>query len=171
MERSSSASTSNSGSVDRGGGFALAHDAFGRLSLVDTDGVRHEAVEPVRGFPISDPDRWISICDIQGRELAFVEDLNTLPAETRTVLERDLARREFVPLIRRILSVPADTEPTQWEVETDRGPTHFMLNTSDDVRRLSADRALVIDSQGVRYLVDDLGQLDTASRRILERYL
>ena len=86
-------------------------------------------------------------------------------------MERDLARREFVPLIRRILSVPADTEPTQWEVETDRGTTHFMLNTSDDVRRLSADRALVIDSQGVRYLVDDLSQLDATSRRILERYL
>ena len=171
MEISSGASTSNTSSADKSDGIVLAHDAFGRLVLVDADGVRHESVEPVRGFPISDPDRWISICDAQGRELAYVEDLSALPAETRSVLERDLARREFVPLIRRILSVPADTEPTQWEVETDRGATRFMLNTGDDVRRLSADRALVIDSQGVRYLVDDLSQLDATSRRILERYL
>jgi hypothetical protein len=149
----------------------LLHDDFGRLALIDAEGVRHESVEPVRGFPISDPDRWISICDAEGRELAFVEDLGTLPAETRAVLERDLARREFVPLIRRILSMPADTEPTQWEVETDRGTARFMLNTNDDVRRLSEKRALVIDSQGVRYLVDDLSQLDAASRKILERYL
>lgn len=171
MERSGSASTPNANSVHKAVCFTLAHDTYGRLLLVDANGVRHEAVEPVRGFPISDPDRWISICDGQGRELAFVEDLVTLPAEMRTVLERDLARREFVPLIRRILSVPADTEPTLWEVETDRGATRFMLNTSDDVRRLSDDRALVIDSQGVRYLVDDLSQLDAASRRILERFL
>jgi hypothetical protein len=171
MERSRGASTPNASSVHKAARFTLAHDTFGRLLLVDADGARHEAVEPVRGFPISDPDRWISICDAQGRELTFVEDLGTLPAETRTVLERDLARREFVPLIRRIFSVPADTEPTQWEVETDRGTTRFMLNTSDDVRRLSDDRALVIDSQGVRYLVDDLSRLDAASRRILERFL
>ncbi len=128
-------------SADNAGGFVLSHDAFGRLNLVGADGVRHEAVEPVRGFPISDPDRWISICDAEGRELAFVDDLNALPTELRGVLERDLARREFVPLIRRILSVPTDTEPTQWEVETDRGTTRFMLNTSDDVRRLTGSRA------------------------------
>ena len=66
-------------------GFVFSHDAFGRLNLVGPDGVRHEAVEPVRGFPISDPDRWISICDAPGRELAFVEDANALPAETREV--------------------------------------------------------------------------------------
>jgi hypothetical protein len=153
------------------GGFALSLDGFGRLILVGADGVRHESVEPVRGFPISDPDRWISICDAEGRELAFVEDLNALPMDTRVVLERDLARREFVPLIRRILSVPADTEPTQWEVETDRGRTQFVLNSNDDVRRLSGSRALVIDAQGVRYLVDDMAQLDAASRRSLDRYL
>ena len=46
-----------------------------------------------------------------------------------------------------------------------------MLNTGDDVRRLSGSRVLVIDAQGVRYLVDDLTQLDAASRRILDRYL
>ena len=123
MERSLDASTPNATSIRKAESFTLAHDAFGRLLLVDADGVRHESVEPVRGFPISDPDRWISICDPQGRELAFVEDLNALRAETRSLLERDLARREFVPLIQRILSVPADTEPTQWEVQTDRGTT------------------------------------------------
>ena len=76
-----------------------------------------------------------------------------------------------MPVIRRILSVPEESEPAQWEVETDRGRTSFLVNTGDDVRRLGPHRALVIDTQGVRYMIDDTNQLDAISRRILERYL
>jgi hypothetical protein len=153
------------------GKFELKHDPAGQLELVDERGLKHEQVVPVRGFPITDPDHFISICDSEGRELLVIEDLAALPPETRQVLEQDLARREFVPIVRRILGVPADTEPTEWEVETDRGPTRFVVNSDDDVRRLGAFRALVIDAQGIRYLIDDTRQLDTASRRILDRYL
>jgi hypothetical protein len=151
--------------------FELEHDARGRLILVMPDGERHGPVEPVRTFPISDPDRWISICTAEGRELATVEDLNSLPPQVRQVLERDLARREFVPQVLRILGVPADAEPTQWEVETDRGRTRFVLTSHDDVRRLGPHRALVIDAQGIRYLIADVRELDPASRRIVERFL
>jgi len=151
--------------------FGLEHDAWGRLVLIDAQGVRHVGVEPVRGFPISDPDRWIAICDSEGRELVSVEDTALLAGEVRRVLEQDLARREFVPLVRRILNEPPDAEPTTWEIETDRGNTRLVLNSPEDVRRLGAHRALVIDSHGIRYLIADVGQLDPASRRILERYI
>ncbi len=153
------------------GNFRLSSDATGQLVLVDAHGIEHVGVEPVRGFPISDPDRGISICDAEGRELVWIEDAVTLAPEARVALEQALARREFVPTIRRILAVPADTEPTEWEVETDRGPTRFQLNTADDVRRLGPNRALVIDAQGIRYLLSDIRQLDAASRRILDQYL
>lgn len=151
--------------------FQLEHDRWGRLVLITGDGERHCPVEPVRTFPISDPDRWIAICDSEGRELVGVADVNALPADLRGVLERDLARREFVPQVRRILRVPDDAEPTHWEVETDRGPTRFMLSSNDDVRRLGPHRALVIDSHGIRYLIDDVRELDHLSRRVIERYL
>jgi hypothetical protein len=151
--------------------FDLHQDAWGRLVLVDREGVSHAPVEPVRGFPISDPDHWISICDAEGRELLAVHDLGALAPALREVLEKDLARREFVPLIRRILSVPADAEPSEWEVETDRGCTRFLLNSADDVRRLGPHRAQIIDSQGIRYLVDDTRRLDARSRRIIENLL
>jgi hypothetical protein len=151
--------------------FSLEHDAWGQLVFVDETGERHVGAEPVRGFPISDPDRWISICDAEGRELIVIEDASSLAPEVRAVLEQDLARREFVPVIRRLLNVPPDAEPTVWEVETDRGPTWLVLNNPDDVRRLGMHRALVIDAQGIRYLIDDIRQLDTASRRIVDRYL
>ena len=101
----------------------------------------------------------------------LVEDLATLPAAVRQVLEDDLARREFVPHIRRIVKVSTDVEPSEWEVETDRGPTRFLLNSGDDIRRLSPDERVVIDVHGTRYLIEDTRQLDAHSRRVLELYL
>ena len=151
--------------------FHFERDLAGHLLLVDGRGIRHEAVVPVRNFPITDPDHWLSICDAEGRELAVVKDLTALEPEIRKLLEQDLARREFVPQLRRILAVPVDTEPTEWEVETDRGRTRFLLNSGDDVRRLGPHRALIVDSQGIRYLVDDTRELDAFSRKVLERYL
>ncbi len=118
------------------GTFGLSHDAWGRLVMIDGDGRRHVGVEPVRAFPISDSLHWISICDIEGRELACVHDLAELPASVRQVLEEDLARREFVPVLQRIYNVSTETAPSEWDVQTDRGRTRFMLHSEDDIRRL-----------------------------------
>ena len=54
---------------------------------------------------------------------------------------------------------------------SDRGRVRFVLNTADEVRRLDDRRAMVIDAHGIRYLINDMEDLDLASRRLLERYI
>ncbi len=83
----------------------------------------------------------------------------------------ELSRREFLPVIRRIVRVATETIPSTWEVETDRGPTTFTLDGEENVRRLGHDRALIVNARGIRYLIADTKGLDSHSRRILERYL
>jgi hypothetical protein len=151
--------------------FGLTHDSFGRLVLIDADGVRHADVTPVRAFPTSDPQRWISIVGSEGQELAWIENFADLPEATRHTLEREFADREFAPLIRRINHVSSMNEPSEWSVETDRGPTNFVLESDSDVRRLSRTRAVIFDSHGTRFAIEDLTRLDHRSRRYLERYL
>jgi hypothetical protein len=151
--------------------FELHNDAWGRLVLVEAGGKRHLGVEPIRGFPITDPRCCISICDAEGHEVVWIEILDDLPAPVRQVLEESLAGREFLPVVKRILTISTLVEPSEWEVETDRGRTRFILNNEDDVRRLEGNRALVIDANGIRYLIPDLRLLDAHSRRVLERYL
>ena len=150
--------------------FDLQCDAAGQLVFVDAAGVRHAPVVPVRDFPITDPDHWISICDASGASWRW-STIYRRSSRRRASAGKRPARREFVPQVRRILSVPADTEPTEWEVETDRGRTRFLLNSGDDVRRLGPHRALIVDVQGIRYLIDDTRALDGFSRRIVDRYL
>jgi hypothetical protein len=150
---------------------AFSYDPLGRLVFRDADGREHVDVSPVRGFPISEPDYAVSICDVDGRELLWIERLSDLPGAPREVLRTDLARREFMPILQRIVRISTNSEPCEWEVETDRGSTSFVLRTDEDVRRLEGRRAMVIDANGVSYLIPDLASLDAASRRYLERYL
>jgi uncharacterized protein DUF1854 len=151
--------------------FQLHHDARGRLVLTDSDGQEYVDVEPTRAFPISDPANRISIRDARGHEIRWIERLADLPPEVRTTLETDLHRREFMPIVKRILHMTAFTEPSHWEIETDRGRTQFLLGNEDDVHRLDGHRAMIIDTHGIRYLIPDTRALDTHSRRILERFL
>ncbi len=151
--------------------FGLRHDAWGRLVLTDAAGREHVGVYPVRAFPISDPHHGIALCDDEGRELVWIERLEDSPPTVRRELEAALSGREFVPVVRRILRVSAPVEPSQWEVETDRGRTTFILPCEDNVYRLDDRRALLIDAHGIRYLIPDTHALDATSRRLLERYL
>ncbi len=151
-------------------GFQLQRDAFDRLVLTDADGRKLVGVEPVRAFPISSPEEWLSIIDAEGSEVLCIREIDKLPSEVRKILEEELSRREFVPIIQRIASVTADVDPSEWHVETNRGETTFLLDSEDDVRRLGAYKALFIDTHGIRYLIPDTRALDYASRRILDRY-
>jgi hypothetical protein len=150
---------------------SLAYDAFGRLVLTLPAGERHCGVVPVRGFPFSAPGTCISFCDAHGHDVFFLTDLSQLAPAVRQLLEDDLARREFIPVIRGIYDVSAGAEPTDWHVLTDRGETRFVLNNEDNIRRMGSHGALITDSHGIRFRIDDSRTLDATSRRILRRYL
>jgi hypothetical protein len=150
---------------------SLQYDSFGRLVLTDSSGRRHVGVEPIRAFPLSDSQHWISICNVEGVEVLWIEDLAGMPPAERKILEEEFRRREFMPVIQRIVSVSSNTDPSQWDIETDHGRTEFLLKSEDDVRRVGPRGAILVDSAGMRYLVPDTHRLDSASRRVLERYL
>jgi hypothetical protein len=151
--------------------FRLHADSLGRLVLTESDGRVFEDVEPIRAFPISDRQGPVSICDRQGHELYWIESPAELPPELGDVLQSELNRREFVPVLKRIVQMAAFSEPSQWVVETDRGKTTFLLGSEEDVHRLDGQRAIIVDTNGIRYLIPNVRSLDPHSRRILERYL
>jgi hypothetical protein len=151
--------------------FALERDQWGKLVFIGADGERQANITPVPLFPISDPENWISIRSADGAELVCVQNPNALPAEVWRLLKEELSRREFVPVIERIVRVSGNSEPCEWQVETDRGPTNFVLKSEDDVRRIGDQQILILDAYGTRYQIPDLGAVDAKSRRIVEWYV
>lgn len=153
------------------GRFTLTRDESDRLILTDEAGNRYAGVQAVRAFPVTDPQHAISICDRDGRELVYLDALADVPPEFRALLEMELAQREFVPVIRRILNNPLNTEPSEWKVETDRGVTVFQLESETDLHCKDNHPVTIVDSHGIRYLIPDPAALDAHSRRVLERFL
>ncbi len=151
-------------------GWSLARDAFGRLILIRT-GQPDAPVTPVRGFPITKPDEGIALVGAQGQEHVWIDRLDALPADPRRLIDEELAQREFRPEILRIHHASTWATPSQWDVDTDRGPTRLTLKAEEDIRRLSAGSLLIADAHGVQFLVRDMAALDKASRRILDHFL
>jgi len=151
--------------------FRLRHNALGRLVFINADGVEHEGAIPVRAFPIGAPDEGIALVSADGHELAWIEQWSDLTPELRAMIEAELATREFMPQISRIVGVSSFATPTVWEVETNRGNTSFTLKAEEDIRRLPQSALLISDSHGIQFLVRDTKALDKHSRKILDRFL
>lgn len=153
-------------------GLTLTRDPHGRLVCTTPDGHTHEGVMPVRAFPISAPREHISLVSAEGKELAFIARVESLPEASRALLLDELAAREFMPQIQRIRSVSTFSTPSTWEVDTDRGPTTLVLKVEEDIRRLpERGRLLITSGHGIVFEVRDLTQLDRHSKRLLERFL
>ena len=149
----------------------IERDAFGRLVLTDADGEQHVGIVPVRAFPLTAPDHGISLVGSDGREQVWVDRIDDLPAGTRTVLQEDLAARDFAPTLLKLHRVSSFGVPSTWYIATDRGETSFVLKAEEDIRRLEGGALLIGSAQGVQFRIGDVKALDRASRKLLERFL
>lgn len=156
-----------SGTVD----YQLSRDTFGRLVFTELSGLVQENVVPVRSFPITDPDQGIALIDAHGHELAWIDRLADLPQEYRALVESELANREFIPEIKRLLKVSGFVTPSTWQVETDRGEAIFILKGEEDIRRLTVSSLMITDSHGIHFLIRDRLALDRHSRKLLDHFL
>jgi hypothetical protein len=152
--------------------WALERNAFGKLVLTDASGRQHVGVVPVRAFPIQAPEDGISLVNLDGEEVVWIDALAAVQEPAQALLRTALAAREFMPAIVRIASVSSFSTPCTWTVETDRGRTEFVLRGDEDIRRIGKDNALLIaDVHGIQYFVPDQFALDLHSRKILDRFL
>jgi hypothetical protein len=151
--------------------FTLSRDAFGKLNLTDAAGQLHQAVSPVRAFPIQAPESGISLVNADGKEVGWIDSVDQLDPASAALLREELQGREFMPEIARIVSVTSFATPCTWTVETNRGATEFVLRGEEDIRRIGAEALLVSDTHGIHFLIRNQFELDKQSKKILDRFL
>jgi hypothetical protein len=150
--------------------FELSRNALGQLVLILPDRQRWDGVVPVRAFPIQSPDPGISLLNVDGHEVAWIDVLAEVPQPAQGLIREALEAREFMPEIQAILSVTSFSTPCTWQVRTDRGDTHFVLRGDEDIRRLGGNTLLITDSHGIHFLIRDTVALSRESRKILDRF-
>jgi hypothetical protein len=152
--------------------FSLQKNAFGKLTLTNSQGAFFEGVVPVRAFPIQSPESGISLVSMDGQEVGWVDALSALDVATQSLIRDELTTREFMPVIASIESVTSFSTPCTWQVKTDRGDTAFVLRGDEDIRRIGNGGCLLIaDNHGIQYLVRDQFALNAHSKKILDRFL
>jgi len=157
--------------MNRPNHFSLVRDGFGRLTLLDTHGITHAGVVAVRANPISAPDEGIALINQEGHEVAWIDQLSSLPADQRELLEAALGEREFMPEITRLKGVSSFATPSTWDVDTNRGSASLVLKGEEDIRRLPGGILLIADAHGIQFMIRDLAALDRYSRKLLDRFL
>lgn len=156
--------------------FQLHKNPFGQLVFIGDDGISHTGITPVRAFALTAPEQGLALVSASGEELLWIDNLNTLPNDQRSLIESELAGREFMPEIKRIHSVSSFATPSRWDISTNKGDTELLLKGEEDIRRLhlygnGVQSLIVSDCHGVEYFVPDRAKLDRHSKKLLERFL
>jgi hypothetical protein len=125
-----------------------------------------------RVFPLSQPDRFLSVRDGASKEIGVLVDPEELDPESRQLVAQELERRYLVPVIRRVIAVTERFGTVEWRVETDRGPCTFtMRSPRESVLEPSRGRYILTDVDGNRYDIRDLAALDGASQVLVLTHL
>ncbi len=150
-----------------------------RATVAGPAGLSYLQLAVYRAFPLSEPGRWVTLLDGEGREIGTIADPAALDAESGRLLAEECDLRYLTPHVVEVVEVREDTtegggwSPTLiWVLETDRGPLRLRLpNLVDHVRALGTHRYLIQDREGRRAEIVDATALPAASRAWLRRYL
>jgi len=133
------------------------------------NGEVYEDVQFARAFPLSHANEYISVLRREERdkfvEIGMFRTLEGMPDDSRRILDEELDRRYFTPVIEKIYSLTEEYGQHRWDVMTDRGRRVFYVrNWRDSVHELSPVRYLIVAVDGSRYEIRDVDMLDAKSR-------
>jgi len=146
---------------------------FPSLTLKGDEGeTEYERVWLHRVFPFDLGEEFISVQTKDGEELGIIRRLTDFSEDVASILRSELARKYFIPKIKRILSLRERRGFSYWRIETDIGEMEMSLqDTYRSITRVGGDRAFVTDISGNRCEIESLAALDRKSRKKLELYL
>ncbi len=125
-----------------------------------------------RAFPYDRPEEFISVLDKDGKEFGMVKALSDFPQKMRDILENELKRKYYCPVISKINKVTQKFGYTYWEADSNMGALSFsMHDTYSNIAKVGENRLVLTDVDGNRYEIKDYMALDRKSFRRIELYL
>ncbi len=145
----------------------LRRDEFTDL-ILEYRGER-QPVTAHRAFPLTATGQFIVLKGVDGTEIGAIRDIASLDDESRNILESDLERTYFAPVILQVNRLEENFHIPKWDVETDSGHRVFEVRSRRrDIRIMQGGRILLRDADGNRYEIPDYRELDPVSRALVE---
>ena len=150
------------------------------MKVTQPDGTveEFERVVPVRAFPITDPEEFISIKEPdsrekgKGAEIGLIRQMSDFDEASQALLREELDRRYFTPIIKKLTGVKEKFGYYYWDAETSAGKISFvMTNITSNIRTLEDGRVFIHDIDGNCFQIPDPSKLDKASLKKIEIYM
>jgi hypothetical protein len=123
-----------------------------------------------RAFPLSEPERFISLLDGAGKEIGVLRSLDELDAEARAIFQKELDRRYFTPRILHIEHLRQDGGMWRFRVQSQHGPAQFYVrNWRDSSHEIAQGRFQITSVDGQRFEIEDYESLDERSKALLDQ--
>jgi hypothetical protein len=125
-----------------------------------------------RSFPHTHKTEFISIRDIDNKEIGIIRDTCELDEKTQQLFERHLSIRYFAPNITKINSVKDEFGYCFWDTETTQGNCRFVVRRdSKNILSLANFEILVIDIDGNRFVIPDIRALSEKETKMIELFV
>ena len=123
-------------------------------------------------FPFSRPGEYIELSNDSGDLIGFIRTLAELRPEVADAIRESVRLGHFVPYVQRILSVKGTQHLYTWNVITDRGRSEFHIRgRRQNLEEIGGDEHMVTDTEGVRYRIPKIPDLDPRSVTQLRKVL
>lgn len=122
--------------------------------------------------PLSNPTSYISLAVDEDTEIGILVDPLQLDPESLKILQAELDKRYFTPVIQKVYRVKEQFGIHEWEVQTERGKATFSVRgLNQNIKQVPPARLFVTDVRGNRYDIPDYRKLDAESFQQIQRHL
>lgn len=147
----------------------LFHYPKDTLRLTVGEDRSYIAVKPVWSSPLTYPNKYLSLLNGKGEEIAMVSDPQMLQPDSLKAVKEELSRRYLTATVTSILHAKGEFGSTYWHVATNRGERDFVTQSlQENAQWLSPTHLLLIDVDGNRFEIEDVTSLDERSRKYIE---
>lgn len=137
----------------------------------EIDGKAYKRVILTRSLPLSLPDEYICISDIEKNEVGIIKKIADFSKEQQELINSELSQRYYCPIISKIESIKEKMGHFYFDVFIGDTKKSFAVKDITKSIRQHGDAIDVTDIDGNRYRITDFDAIEAKSRRKLEPYL
>jgi hypothetical protein len=153
---------------------SFTKNSAGMLDITTSDRTV-ENVHCMQLFPLSDPEKYISVvrpAKPENEEIGIIERLADLTPEQQVLVIEDIKFRYFVPEIEDITSVEESAGLYEMDMKTERGPRRiFVMNPRESITSTDSGILLITDVEKCRYKISRFSALSARSKAQFEKVL
>jgi hypothetical protein len=136
----------------------------------------YRGVTAVMLFPISHPDRWISLRHTdeadKEKEIGIIESLADFDESNQELVHQALAKHYHECVVTGVLSIKHKFGQLFFKVQTATGIKEFVTPwRSDRAEDYGLNGKVILDALNNRYLIPDMEQLNSKERRLVSTYI